>query len=99
MSTKVNPFVASARSITCRERRLMADLELAELLPEPRLSPFNRLCAARKALRTGEEILAAQEAEEKARAAAQEAEEKARAAAQEAEEKARAAAIAASAVE
>jgi hypothetical protein len=68
MSTNVNPFVASAHSIIRRERRLMADAELAELLTElePRLSPFNRLCAAREALLTGQQILATQEAEEEA---------------------------------
>jgi hypothetical protein len=69
MSTNVNPFVASAHSIIRRERRMMGDSELAELLTElePRLSPFNRLCAAREALRTGQKILD-EEDEKEARA-------------------------------
>jgi hypothetical protein len=70
MSTDVNPFVANAHAIIRRERSLMTESELAELLTElePRLSPLNRLCAAREALRTGQQILDALAAEEAARA-------------------------------
>jgi hypothetical protein len=74
MSTNDNPFVASALAVL---RKHNGKLRLGQLTTklariEPSLSPFNRECAAREAIRVAPEVAAAEkaaaEAVEKAKA-------------------------------